>query len=145
MPVWVIDFLVLLVERCLPPTVLSDLGLGYTARAALKHPGLHSLIVVETLEAVIEWHRCGLVPLGPEQTGDPRCRFVCGDFFALAASPQLSFDPANQAGSPTPCCSTSTTVRAISCIPATGHTMNRPGCVLSANIFTRLAFRVLVR
>ena len=25
-------------------------------------------------------------PLGPELTGDPRCRFVRGDFFALAAT-----------------------------------------------------------
>ena len=52
-----------------------------------------SLIVVEALEAVIDWHAEGLVPLGPELTGDPRCRFVQGDFFALAAS-EAGFDPA---------------------------------------------------
>jgi spermidine synthase len=75
--------------------VVGGLGLGYTAQAALKHPGLRSLLVVETLDAVIEWHRHGLVPLGPELTGDPRCRFVCGDFFAFATAPQPGFDTAN--------------------------------------------------
>ena len=75
--------------------VVGGLGLGYTARAALKHPALRSLIVVETLEAVIEWHERGLVPLGPELTGDARCRFVHGDFFALATAPEPGFDPAN--------------------------------------------------
>jgi spermidine synthase len=34
----------------------------------------------------------GLVPLGPELTADRRCRFVQGDFFALAAS-ETGFDP----------------------------------------------------
>src|SRR5687767_6131565 len=67
--------------------VVGGLGLGYTARAALKHPTVRSLLVVDALDAVIEWHQRGLVPLGPELTGDPRCRFVHGDFFALAADP----------------------------------------------------------
>ena len=73
--------------------VVGGLGLGYTARAALRHPALRSLLVVETLGAVVEWHRRGLVPLGPELTGDARCRFVHGDFFALAAAPDPGFDP----------------------------------------------------
>ena len=38
---------------------------------------------------VIEWHRRGLVPLGPTLTADPRCRLVAGDFFALAAGAGL--------------------------------------------------------
>ena len=73
--------------------VVGGLGLGYTTRAALKHPAVRSLIVVEALEPVIEWHERGLVPLGPELTRDARCRFVNGDFFALAASGH-GFDPA---------------------------------------------------
>ena len=73
--------------------VVGGLGLGYTPRAALKHPAVRSLLVVEALEPVIEWHERGLVPLGPELTGDAHCRFVHGDFFALAASGQ-GFDPA---------------------------------------------------
>ena len=74
--------------------VVGGLGLGYTARAVLKHPAVRSLIVVEALDAVIEWHERGLVPLGPELTGDPRCRFVHGDFFALAGASRQGFDPA---------------------------------------------------
>lgn len=77
--------------------VVGGLGLGYTAVAALKHPSVRSLLVVEALEAVIEWHARGLVPLGPALTGDPRCRFVPGDFFALAATPEQGFD-GEQAG-----------------------------------------------
>ncbi len=73
--------------------VVGGLGLGYTARAVLKHSAVRSLIVVEALAAVIEWHERALVPLGTGLTGDPRCRFVHGDFFALAAAPP-GFDPA---------------------------------------------------
>ena len=73
--------------------VVGGLGLGYTAQAVLEHRKVASLIVVEALQAVIDWHTQGLVPLGPELTGDPRCRFVQGDFFALAAS-EAGFDPA---------------------------------------------------
>ncbi len=74
--------------------VVGGLGLGYTAVAALKNPAVRELIVVDALDAVIDWHRRGLVPLGPQLTGDPRCRFVHADFFALAAS-AAGFDPAS--------------------------------------------------
>jgi spermidine synthase len=66
--------------------VVGGLGLGYTARAVLEHDTVGSLVVVEMLEPVIDWHEQALLPLGPELTGDARCRFVNGDFFALAAS-----------------------------------------------------------
>jgi spermidine synthase len=72
--------------------VVGGLGLGYTAVAALKHLEVRELIVVDFLEAVIDWHQRGLVPLGPTLTSDARCRLVQGDFFALAASPE-GFDP----------------------------------------------------
>jgi len=72
--------------------VVGGLGLGCTAHAALRNPSVRSLIVVDALEAVIDWHRRGLLPLGPELTADPRCRFVNGDFFALAANPEEGFD-----------------------------------------------------
>ncbi|MEI9897909.1 MAG: hypothetical protein WDN28_29645 [Chthoniobacter sp.] len=74
--------------------VVGGLGLGYTAVAALKHPAVHELIVVDALAPVIEWHQRGLVPLGPVLCGDPRCRFVLADFFVLAASAE-GFDPAS--------------------------------------------------
>ena len=73
--------------------VVGGLGLGYTAKAVLEHQTVGSLIVVDALEAVIDWHVQGLVPLGRELTADVRCKFVHGDFFALAAS-SAGFDPA---------------------------------------------------
>jgi spermidine synthase len=75
--------------------VVGGLGLGYTARAALNHPLLESLVVVDYLEPVIEWHQQGLVPLGPELTADTRCQFTHGDFFklALTENSQPTFDP----------------------------------------------------
>ena len=74
--------------------VVGGLGLGYTAQAALKYPAVRSLAVVEFLAPVIEWHRRGLVPLGPALTSDPRCRFLHEDFVARAADPVTGFDPA---------------------------------------------------
>lgn len=74
--------------------VVGGLGLGYTAVAALQHPTVRSLLVVEALDPVIDWHNRGLVPLGATLTGDARCRFIQGDFFALAAAPEQGFDPA---------------------------------------------------
>jgi hypothetical protein len=39
-------------------------------------PAVKSLIVVDALAEVIEWHAQGLLPLGKQITGDPRCRLV---------------------------------------------------------------------
>lgn len=77
-----------------PDVVVGGLGLGYTAWTALQHPAVASLIVVDYLQPVIDWHRRGLVPLGPKLTADPRCRFVQGDFFALSAATGTGYDPA---------------------------------------------------
>lgn len=74
--------------------VVGGLGLGCTAHAALQNPAVSSLLVVDALDAVIDWHRRGLVPLGKELSSDSRCRFVNGDFFALADNPEEGFDPA---------------------------------------------------
>ena len=63
--------------------VVGGLGLGYTARAALDCPRVGSVTVVDALEAVIDWHRDGLVPMGLALGSDPRCRLVHADFFAL--------------------------------------------------------------
>lgn len=73
--------------------VVGGLGLGYTARAALDHPSVRSVLVVEYLEPVIDWHRRGLVPLSSELTGDSRCRMVQGDFFGMLDGD--GFDPEN--------------------------------------------------
>lgn len=70
---------------------VGGLGLGHTAAAAREDPRVRVLVVVDALAPVIDWHRRGLVPLGPTLTADPRCRLVQGDFFALSAGP--GFDP----------------------------------------------------
>ena len=75
--------------------VVGGLGLGYTARAVLENPDVRSLIVVDALAEVIEWHEQGLLPLGRELTADPRCRLVKGDFFAMSSSVE-GFDNSSQ-------------------------------------------------
>lgn len=72
--------------------LVGGLGLGYTAQAALAQPRVGSVLVIDYLQAVIDWHATGLLPLGAGLCGDPRCRFEQGDFFALAASEE-GFDP----------------------------------------------------
>jgi spermidine synthase len=64
--------------------VVGGLGLGYTARAALSCREVRSVLVIEALAAVIDWHTRGLIPAGESPAADPRCRFIHGDFFALA-------------------------------------------------------------
>jgi spermidine synthase len=73
--------------------VVGGLGLGCTARAVLDNAHVLSLVVIETLPEVIEWHATGLVPLGVELTADRRCRLVQGDFFAMIASTTSGLDP----------------------------------------------------
>lgn len=63
--------------------VVGGLGLGYTARAALADVRVRTLVVVEALDAVVDWHHHRLVPGAGELVDDPRCRLVVDDFFAL--------------------------------------------------------------
>lgn len=72
--------------------VVGGLGLGYTAVAALEHREVASLLIVDALAPVIEWHQKGLVPLGEQLSSDPRCRMLHADFFACARSAE-GFDP----------------------------------------------------
>ena len=64
---------------------MGGLGLGYSAQAVLQSENVSSLIVVEFLQEVIDWHKNGLLPLGNDLVNDHRCRIVKGDFFHLAA------------------------------------------------------------
>ena len=75
-----------------PDVVVGGLGLGYTAATVLEDTRVASLTVVDLLDAVIDWHKEGLLPLGAVLTSDTRCRLQQGDFFALAAS-DAGFDP----------------------------------------------------
>ena len=73
-------------ERTELDVVVGGLGLGYTAQAVLEDARVRSLVVVDALAEVIEWHERGLLPLGAQLTADPRCRLVHGDFFAMSHS-----------------------------------------------------------
>ena len=72
--------------------LVGGLGLGYTAEAVLGFRSVASLTIIEYLPSIIEWHEAGLLPLGTKLADDPRCRFVEGDFFALARG-EAGFDP----------------------------------------------------
>ena len=65
--------------------VVGGVGLGFTARAALEDDRVGSLVVVEALAPVIDWHEQRLLPGADELVDDPRCTFRHADFFALAA------------------------------------------------------------
>ena len=64
--------------------LVGGLGLGYTADAVLGFDAVASLTVIDYLAPLIEWHEAGILPLGRRLADDQRCRFVEGDFFALA-------------------------------------------------------------
>ena len=64
--------------------VVSGLGLGYTAAAALKYQQVERLVVVEALDPVIDWHKRALVPNGEVLNRDKRCVYYHADFFDLA-------------------------------------------------------------
>lgn len=66
--------------------VVGGLGLGYTAAAALEEPSVRSLMVIDVMRPVIDWHRRGLVPLGKKLMADTRCSLVQADFFELATA-----------------------------------------------------------
>lgn len=72
--------------------VVGGLGLGFTAQAVLTDPRVRSLVVVEALDEVIQWHRRGLVPAGGSLVADVRCRLVNGDFFAMVDGAGLQPD-----------------------------------------------------
>ena len=73
--------------------VVGGLGLGYTANAVLTDARVRSLIVVDALPEVIDWHGEGLLPFGARLSADPRCRLREGDFFRIVGDPSEGLDP----------------------------------------------------
>jgi spermidine synthase len=67
--------------------VVGGLGLGFTAMAVLADDRVRSLVVVDALDAVIGWHRQGLLPFASPVVTDERSRLVHGDFFAFDFAP----------------------------------------------------------
>lgn len=80
--------------------VVGGLGLGYTAQAVLTDQRVGSLLVVDALEPVIDWHKAGILPMGTELADSPKTSLILGDFFKMALSeegfdstlPQRQFD-----------------------------------------------------
>src|SRR6266446_2135109 len=85
----------LLIPTCLFPRATMWQALARVAKAAEDLQCRYSEVKYWATIS-IGWSlisRCLIRPLGPELTGDLRCRFVQGNFFALAAS-EAGFDPA---------------------------------------------------
>lgn len=61
--------------------LIGGLGLGFTVIAALEHPGVNDVTVVERLEPVIGWHQHGTFPWSAQLMSDARVRIVEDDFF----------------------------------------------------------------
>jgi len=72
--------------------VVGGLGLGYTAVAALEDERVTRLQVIDVMEAVIRWHKEGMVPLGHTVSKDPRTTLTLADFFAEATADQPGFN-----------------------------------------------------
>jgi spermidine synthase len=73
--------------------LVGGLGLGYTAVAALANSRVGSLVVIDALPTVIDWHTRGLLPVSAELTGDDRTTLVVDDFFAMMRlEPTRQFD-----------------------------------------------------
>jgi len=68
---------------------VGGLGLGYTAATVLDDARVGSLVVIDALQPVIDWHIAGLIPSGAALVTDPRCRLVTGDFFAMVGAGAL--------------------------------------------------------
>ena len=76
--------------------VVGGLGLGYTAAEVLQDKTVSRLLVIDLFQAVIDWHREGLVPNSDVLTRDPRCDLRQGDFFELARTGFDIHDPARK-------------------------------------------------
>ena len=67
--------------------LVGGLGLGFTAAAALRCPGVARVDVVEFLPPVIAWLRSGLVPLSEELNQESRLHVHQGDVYRRLLEP----------------------------------------------------------
>lgn len=67
--------------------LVGGLGLGYTAREALRSSRVARLEVVELLPQVIGWLDAGLIPLAAELKADARLAVARADVYALLSEP----------------------------------------------------------
>ncbi len=73
--------------------MVGGLGLGYTAREALRSTAVEHVDTIELLPQVIDWVRNGLVPLSDALNSDSRFGVIEADIYALlAAPPERKYD-----------------------------------------------------
>jgi spermidine synthase len=81
---------------CMPPPgrmLIGGLGMGFSLAAALAHPGVGEVHVVEREPAVLRWNRGPLAPVNADALGDPRVRTYEADVVRwLANAPACSLD-----------------------------------------------------
>jgi spermidine synthase len=64
------------------PMLIAGLGVGFSLRAALDHPAVGAVVVVEREAAVIEWNRGPLRSQHADALADPRVTCIPADFLA---------------------------------------------------------------
>ncbi len=69
--------------------IVGGLGLGYTARAALRSERVARVEVLELLPQVIDWLESDLIPLSSELKSEPRFSVRSGDVYAWLEGPSV--------------------------------------------------------
>ncbi len=82
-------------DRIPPPgrMLIGGLGVGFSLAAALAHPGIGEVHVVEREPAVLRWNRGPLAPVNANALSDPRVHAYEADAVDwLAGAPDCSLD-----------------------------------------------------
>jgi spermidine synthase len=72
--------------------LMGGLGVGFSLRAALDHPRVGEVVVVERERAVIDWNRGPLSARHADARADPRARCVEADLLTWLPAAGESFD-----------------------------------------------------
>jgi spermidine synthase len=72
--------------------LVGGLGVGFSLRAALDHPRVGEIVVVERERAVIDWNRGPLRARHGDALADPRVRCVEADLLTWLPESGMSFD-----------------------------------------------------
>jgi spermidine synthase len=70
--------------------LIGGLGVGFSLRAALDHPGVGSIVVVEREAAVIDWNHGPLRGIHGDALADPRVRCVHADLVSWLGSERFA-------------------------------------------------------